>query len=81
MGGSNVIACSSASRHPPHDFQFSPVDEAAEKGPLVVEEGRSMFPSVGTVDEQLPAHSEDWAGAPRCCWTSRAPCREWHHGA
>jgi hypothetical protein len=70
MGGSNEVACRGASRHPPHDFHFSPVDEAAEKGPLVVKEGRPIFSTGRTIDEQLPAYSEDWAGAPPCCWTS-----------
>jgi hypothetical protein len=68
-------SASCASRHPPHDFHFSSVDEFAEKVSLFVKEGRSIFSAARTVDEQLPTHSEDWAGAPRCCWTSRAPCR------
>ena len=75
MRGPDVIARRCASRHPPHDFHFSPVDEAAEKGSFVVKERRSIFSTARTVDEQLPTHSEDWAGAPLCYWTSRAPCR------
>ena len=81
MGGSNEVASRSTSWHPPHHFDLRPVDEAAERDTLVVKQRRSIFPSAETVDEQLPAYSENWAGAPRRCWTSRAPCREWHLGA
>jgi hypothetical protein len=66
MGGSNEVARGGASRHPPHDFDLSPVDELVDKGSLVVEEGRAIFSAARTTHEQLPAYSEDRAGAPRC---------------
>ena len=80
MGRSNEVARCSASRHPPHDFDLSAVDETAYLGSLFVKEQRSIFSTARTIDEQLPAYPEDRTGTPRWYWISRALRLEWHPG-